>query len=331
MSALQRPENIFDFERKVTNIEDNVSDLNEHPSPLEENMASQVPRPTFVRVKTKRKPKQSNTPSSPTATPASGKSLSPGESMLDVEVSPSQRKADGGSYYMGDVRKPDLNSHPASMGMPTTRTGFYNIDTGTTNVVCPFCFQKFTTTTVFENGHLDPGGPCEKFRQRLEGSQNTPKKGKSKAKGKGKEVDDEHQNVQPGSYHEMRGGEHQMDGGAQPVQGGDDYQGPHRAETYLGAPIEDVFQGFETGESARNFLGGNLGAAPVTQFEATPPFELPAADPFELVAADAGELPAINQFWGYQGFDGLPGFEENWEYYGPENGDGFPGFGMSGR
>jgi len=332
-------ETLSDFEEKTTNIVENIADdVDEGLSTLEEHMASQAPRPKLVLVNTKRKTKAkpSNPPSSPTSPSTSSEPLSPGESILAVEVSPGLTKPNGwGSYYMGDARKPDLNSHPAALGMPTTRTGFYNITTGTSSVTCPMCFQKFTTITVFETGHLDPGGPCEKFRVRVEASQNTPGKGKGKAIGKGKEVDEVRHGVQLGSDHEVKSGDHhmeggveqrfdtgmanQMTGGPQLIQGGDSNQVRHGEETTLGAPMDNIFQGFGNGELARRYLGPDLGAGPLHIGEADRTFELPAG------YDRSGELPGMGQFWTYQGFDGLPGFDENWEYYGPEDGAGFRG------
>jgi hypothetical protein len=92
----------------------------------------------------------------------------PGESILDVDVRPGLATSDDcGTYYLGDARKLDVNASPAALGMPSSRLGYYNTNDGTTSVVCPKCFQSFTSTQVLETGHLDPGGPCEKFRKKI--------------------------------------------------------------------------------------------------------------------------------------------------------------------
>lgn len=41
--------------------------------------------------------------------------------------------------------------------------GFYNIEDGTTGVVCPFCAQEFTTLDL-EGNHM--WGPCQRMRER---------------------------------------------------------------------------------------------------------------------------------------------------------------------
>jgi len=65
---------------------------------------------------------------------------------------------------MGNAEQLDLNSTPACLGDPSTRRGFYNIEDGTTGVVCPFCGQEFTTLDL-EGRHM--WGPCQRFRERV--------------------------------------------------------------------------------------------------------------------------------------------------------------------
>ncbi|KAE9377609.1 hypothetical protein N431DRAFT_461208 [Stipitochalara longipes BDJ] len=348
-------ENLSDFERNITNIEENMSSLEDDMPSLDENMANQTPPPRLIRIKHKRKAKPSTPPSNSTSPTPKAESLAPGEIVLDVEVAPSLAKPNGCDvYYLGDARKPDLNSHPAALGMPNTRMGFYNVATGKTSVVCPMCFQSFTTTTVLESGHLEPGGPCENFRRKLEAPQKTLKKGK----GKVEEVDDEHHGFGAGEDYEMTEGEHLVEGGElyqeseggagntmnegdcpsegavgngisegnQQIEGCEGIQGSDQEETYLGFPMEEIFPGYRDFEGGRDYLGRDLGEGPLPGGE-------DEDHKFELPERDEGSETAEGMagFWAYQGFEGLPGFEGNWSSFGPEDGAGFPGFGMSGR
>jgi hypothetical protein len=90
-------------------------------------------------------------------------------------------------YFLGSVKKLDLNSTPAFLGSPTTRRGFYDIVDGTTKVICPMCYQTFTTLDL-ENKHMQ--GPCEKFREKLMNSQKALENKNRVKKGmKGKKVE----------------------------------------------------------------------------------------------------------------------------------------------
>jgi hypothetical protein len=67
-------------------------------------------------------------------------------------------------YYLGGARSLDLNAHPAVLGMPSTRQGFYDLVEGNTKCICPLCFQRFTYQNL-ENEHMQ--GPCQNFRKKL--------------------------------------------------------------------------------------------------------------------------------------------------------------------
>jgi len=247
-------EALSDLEKELTNIEENVSSP---PSPdedflqlnLEEDVANQTPRPQFIRVNPKRKVKSSTPSSDATSSTSKSEPLVPGEIILDVVVRPGLAKPDGwDTYYLGDARKLDLNSSPATMGMPTTRMGFYDVTTGKTSVVCPMCFQRFTTTTVLESGHLEPGGPCENYRKKLD-TQRFPKK--SKGKGKVKEVDEDPQVCEAAEYHGMNLGGAQMGVGEghQGLDGGAGIQNNHGVYP-MGSGVGYQgfgYQGFEGG------------------------------------------------------------------------------------
>jgi hypothetical protein len=91
--------------------------------------------------------------------------LVPGESILDISVHPGLATPTGwDTYWMGNAEQLDLNSTPACLGNPSKRKGFYNIEDGTTGVVCPFCGQGFTTLDL-EGRHM--WGPCQRFRERV--------------------------------------------------------------------------------------------------------------------------------------------------------------------
>jgi len=95
-----------------------------------------------------------------------GPRLAPGETILDIDIRPGLARPDGWDmYYLGTAGELDFNASPAVLGMPSSRMGYYNINEGTSSVVCPMCFQSFTTTVVLETGHCDLGGPCEKFQK----------------------------------------------------------------------------------------------------------------------------------------------------------------------
>src|SRR5882724_8318888 len=64
--------------------------------------------------------------------------LVPSEFILDLDVRAGLAKPSGWDmYYIGSARAPDLNIHPAVLGVPTTRRGCYNIVEDTYSVVCP--------------------------------------------------------------------------------------------------------------------------------------------------------------------------------------------------
>jgi hypothetical protein len=97
-----------------------------------------------------------------------GPRLAPGETILDIDIRPGLARPDGWDmYYLGTAQQLDFNASPAVLGMPSSRMGYYNINEGTSSVVCPMCFQSFTTTVVLETGHCDLGGPCENFKKKL--------------------------------------------------------------------------------------------------------------------------------------------------------------------
>jgi hypothetical protein len=137
-------------------------------------MSRATPTPTFIRERP--------IPENPREPP-----LVPGEFLLKIDVRPGLARPCGWDmYFLGSTKKLDLNSTPACLGYPSTRRGFYDIVDGTTKVICPMCYQTFTTLDL-ENKHMQ--GPCQKFREKMMNPRKGPaNKNRGKKGGKGDNV-----------------------------------------------------------------------------------------------------------------------------------------------
>lgn len=127
-------------------------------------MTSQGSSPKLVLVRERPIPKNPR--------PVEEPDLVPGEFILEIDVRPGLATPSGyDMFWLGSAKKLDLNSSPAHMGYPSTRRGFYDMVDGTTKVICPFCYQSFTTLDL-ENKHMQ--GPCQKYRARLMKTKSEP-------------------------------------------------------------------------------------------------------------------------------------------------------------
>lgn len=153
-SITQGPRNPPSNPREVTRDLETHSNAESEPKTM---VSQDIPRFEFHKIRAEERWPRSL-----------GPRLAPGETILDIDIRPGLARPDGWDmYYLGTARNLDFNASPAVLGMPSSRMGYYNINEGISSVVCPMCFQSFTTTVVLETGHCDLGGPCENFKKRL--------------------------------------------------------------------------------------------------------------------------------------------------------------------
>jgi hypothetical protein len=90
------------------------------------------------------RPKKAKAAPPPPPSPTPEPDLELGEAVLEINTNPGLAIPDGWDmYYFGNIRNPDLNMHPAALGYPGRESGFYDIVTGKSFVLCPLCNEKF--------------------------------------------------------------------------------------------------------------------------------------------------------------------------------------------